>query len=137
MEASGDSVMVAQRRADVADLNVRARARLRAVGQLEGEEVEVAGEAFAVGDRVVIKRNDLRLGVTNGQRGTVVAVDAARSALTVECGGRRAELDREFLELDNAGWRPVAASRLRDDWARRAGRHGGPLLRAGQCGHEP
>ncbi|MDA0167526.1 relaxase domain-containing protein [Solirubrobacter taibaiensis] len=98
MEASGDKVMVAQRRADVADLNARARARLRSVGQLEGEEVEVAGEAFAVGDRIVIKRNDQRLGVTNGQRGEVVAVDSTRSGLTVACGGCRVELDREFLD---------------------------------------
>ncbi len=76
--------MIAQRRADVADLNARARERLQARGALGDEELELAGGAFAVGDQVVVKRNDLRLGVTNGQRGEVVAVDAAPASLTVD-----------------------------------------------------
>ncbi|MBE2316565.1 relaxase domain-containing protein [Solirubrobacter sp. CPCC 204708] len=97
MGASGDNVMIAQRRADVADLNARARVRLQEARRVGGAELDLAGGAFAVGDRVVVKRNDPRLGVTNGQRGEVVALDAASDALTVACGGRRVELDREFL----------------------------------------
>ena len=33
------------------------------------------GGAFAVGDHVLVKRNDLRLGVVNGDRGRVIGVD--------------------------------------------------------------
>ena len=74
--AAGDpsrAVMIAQRRADVADLNARAREHMRAAGALGGRELRLPGGAFAVGDRVVVKRNDLRLGVDNGDRGRVIA----------------------------------------------------------------
>ena len=83
-----DAVMIAQRRADVADLNERARARLREAGELGEVELELPGGAFAVGDAVVIKRNDLRLGVANGQRGRVTGVDPAARALSVKSGTR-------------------------------------------------
>ncbi len=95
--APGDSVMVAQRRVDVADLNVRARERLLAEGHVGGPRLELAGGEFAEGDRIVVKRNDRRVGIANGQRGEVVTVDAARGAMTVACGQRRVELDRAFL----------------------------------------
>lgn len=98
IDAPGDSVMIAQRRVDVGDLNARARERLQARGALGREELTLFGGSFAVGDRVVAKRNDLRLGVTNGQRGEVVAVDAAAGELVVDCGGRRVRLDRALLE---------------------------------------
>ena len=91
------SVMIARLRADVADLNDRARAELRARGEVSGPEVELAGGSFGVGDRVVVKQNDLRLGVSNGQRGRVVEADPAAVALVVEVDGRRVRLDREFL----------------------------------------
>ena len=96
-QCGGDCVMVAQRRADVADLNARARERRRLAGALGDAELELAGGSFAVGDAVVVKRNDLRLGVTNGQRGEVVAIDVDAGSLVVACGDRRVKLDRAFL----------------------------------------
>ncbi len=51
------SVMIARRRVDVADLNARARLVLREAGALGVEEVALPGGRFAVGDRIVIKRN--------------------------------------------------------------------------------
>jgi Ti-type conjugative transfer relaxase TraA len=68
-------VMIAHRRVDVADLNRRARARLRATGRLGERELEIAGRAFCAGDRVVTGRNDRTLEVINGMRGVVVDVD--------------------------------------------------------------
>ncbi len=93
-----DAVMIAQRRADVADLNERARAYLRHAGELGEVELELTGGAFAVGDAVVIKRNELRLGVANGQRGRVTGVDPAAGALTVKLGDADVRLDRAFLD---------------------------------------
>ncbi len=69
------AVMIAFRRVDVADLNGRARALMRAAGALGEQELALAGGAFAVGDRVVLRRNDRRLGVANGERGVVAAVE--------------------------------------------------------------
>jgi hypothetical protein len=89
--------MIARLRADVADLNLRARSRLQACGEASGPEVELAGGSFGVGDRVVVKLNEPRLGVSNGQRGRVVDVDTDAVALSIEVDGRRVRLDRAFL----------------------------------------
>jgi 8-oxo-dGTP pyrophosphatase MutT (NUDIX family) len=54
------AVMIAHRRADVAELNARARAVMRATSQLGTDELVAAGATFAAGDRVLVKRNDNR-----------------------------------------------------------------------------
>jgi conjugative relaxase-like TrwC/TraI family protein len=73
--AGEDAMMYALHRADVDDLNARARARLEAAGELGSERAEAAGREFAVGDRVMCLRNDYRLGVRNGMVGSVASVD--------------------------------------------------------------
>ena len=83
--------MIAQRRADVADLNARARERLRAAGVL-GPEFETAAGAFAVGDVVVVKHNDTRRGVNNGDRARVTAIDPDSGAIVIERIGRKSGL---------------------------------------------
>ncbi|MDP8930315.1 MAG: relaxase domain-containing protein, partial [Actinomycetota bacterium] len=77
------AVMVGLRQADVDDLNARARLRLQAAGLLTGSALKVDGVEFQVGDRVVCLRNDRRLGVVNGTRATVSAVDPAARSLSV------------------------------------------------------
>ena len=68
-EDPSGSVMLAYRRDDVADLNRRARQVLIERGEIRGPELRVGRRAFAVGDHVVLRRNDRRLGVANGDRG--------------------------------------------------------------------
>jgi len=58
----------------------------------------VPGGEFAVGDRVLVRANDLRRGVVNGTRGRVVSVDPQRRRLTVECNGEPIILDAGFLD---------------------------------------
>jgi ATP-dependent exoDNAse (exonuclease V) alpha subunit len=87
--------MIARRRADVAELNMRARLVLREAGELGTEEIALPGGRFAIGDRVVVKRNARELDVSNGERGRVVAI--GERGPTLECGRRRVELDRSFL----------------------------------------
>ena len=55
-------------------LNALIRAELKRDGRL-GESVHIGGHEFAVGDRVVARRNDRERAVDNGMRGTVIAVD--------------------------------------------------------------
>ena len=88
--AEGDlreTVMLAHRRADVRDLNEGARALLREAGQL-GETALVAGEReFRAGDRVVCRRNGPALGVRNGTRASVRAVDPVLGIVTLQVEG--------------------------------------------------
>jgi conjugative relaxase-like TrwC/TraI family protein len=99
--ATGDSagsVMLAHRRDEVAELNTLARSHLRQAGALGDRELQLPGGGFAVGDQVLIKRNDLRRGVVNGDRGRVSAVDLEARQLTLDVGGEQITLDSDYLD---------------------------------------
>ena len=80
---SKDTIMIALRRTDVAELNQRARARMTADGRLGTQSLTVRDRPFAVGDDVVCLRNHPGLGVTNGTRGTITALDPKHGELTL------------------------------------------------------
>jgi ATP-dependent exoDNAse (exonuclease V) alpha subunit len=84
--------MIAQRRRDKADLNRRARARLREAGRIGDDELF----RFAVGDRVIARRNDRRLGVVNGDRGRVAAIHGGGLRITVD-NGRELALPETYV----------------------------------------
>jgi ATP-dependent exoDNAse (exonuclease V) alpha subunit len=62
-------------------LNQAAREHLAERGEL-GELTEIAGREWAVGDRVIARRNDCGRDLDNGMRGTITAVDE-ENGLTV------------------------------------------------------
>jgi Ti-type conjugative transfer relaxase TraA len=97
-----DAVMIAHRRRDVAELNALAHARMQRDGRLGDDELVTGERSFAVGDRVIARRNDRRAGVVNGTRGEVVGVDQERRTLTLRTA-RDAELRLEGSYLDE-GW---------------------------------
>jgi conjugative relaxase-like TrwC/TraI family protein len=101
------ALMIAHRRVDVADLNGRAHALMRAAGELSGDELPTPAGVVAVGDRVVLRRNDPTLNVVNGDRGIVVVIDRAAEALTVELGARRVTLGPGYLEQPNRHGQPA------------------------------
>jgi len=98
---SQSRVILAYTRADVAELNGLARARMRAAGVLHGADQVVQTErgerAMAAGDRLMFLRNERVLGagpggregvaVKNGSLGTVLAVDSKGERLTVRLDG--------------------------------------------------
>jgi hypothetical protein len=91
--------MIALRRVDVAALNDAARSLMEAEGRLGAERLELAGREFAVGDRIVCRRNADALGVRNGTRGTIADVDRKERTLTVASDrGEEVELPRRYLE---------------------------------------
>lgn len=93
------AVMLAARRSDVADLNARARVLMAAGGKLGDTEVQFHGQSFAVGDRIMTLKNTRHLGVKNGTRGTVEAVDAQRRVVTIRRDdGTAITLPRSYLE---------------------------------------
>jgi Ti-type conjugative transfer relaxase TraA len=101
-----DHVMLAHRRADVAELNERARERLRSVGQLGELEIRAGERAFAEGDRVVTTRNDRASETVNGERGVVTEIDQPTDQVTVRFdSGRECTLPSGYVadgHLDHA-----------------------------------
>jgi conjugative relaxase-like TrwC/TraI family protein len=84
------SAMIAYRRADVAELNAVARVLLDREGRLGRDRLRLGnGTELAVGDRVLFTRNDRRLEIANGSRGTICSVDRERRAVEVELDHRR------------------------------------------------
>jgi conjugative relaxase-like TrwC/TraI family protein len=93
------SVMIAYRRADVAELNAAARTLLDREQRLGRERLQLAdGTELAIGDRVLCTRNNSRLHVANGDRGTITSIDHRSRAIVVEFDDqRRLELPRTYL----------------------------------------
>jgi conjugative relaxase-like TrwC/TraI family protein len=79
----GSGLILAHDRHEVATLNQLARTALDQAGLLGPSRIVASGREWAPGDRLVCRRNDYRLGVRNGTRGTVLEVDATRRALVV------------------------------------------------------
>jgi conjugative relaxase-like TrwC/TraI family protein len=101
-----DAVMIAHRRADVAELNALARSRMHRDGRLGVDEFDAGGRSFAVGDRVIARRNDRRADVVNGTRAEVVAVDVASRSISLRLGdATERTIDSSYLDdgwLDHA-----------------------------------
>jgi hypothetical protein len=83
-----DVVILAHRREDVGQFNLACQQVRTDAGELDPEaRLQVADRSIAVGDRVVCGKNALkRLGVANGTRGTVVALDREARSLTIQIG---------------------------------------------------
>jgi Ti-type conjugative transfer relaxase TraA len=78
---TGSRLVLAHRRADVAELNDAIRAVRQGRGELEGERLYQTTEgdrAFAAGDRILFRENNRDLGVKNGMLGTVERAEAGR-----------------------------------------------------------
>ena len=95
-------VVLAARRVEVDRLNTLCQELLAARGRLGPERLEVEDRQLAVGDRVVCGKNAIdELGVANGSRGTVTALDSRARTLTVRLDGnddRTVTLSRSYLD---------------------------------------
>jgi hypothetical protein len=98
-----ETMMYAYRRADVAPLNQGGREAWRSLGRLDHEElVAPGGTSYAVGDRVVALAPGAGGSVVTSETGTVVALDARRTALVVRMddGGELRRLEAEEIADD-------------------------------------
>jgi hypothetical protein len=84
-QAPGQVVMISRDNEKRSRLNELARARRSEAGEL-GDERSYRGTPIAVGERVICRNNDARIGVDNGTRGTVRHVDDARIVLETDSG---------------------------------------------------
>ena len=96
---STSTIMVALRRTDVEDLNGRARARMAADDRLTGPTLDTPGGPLQAGDRIVCLKNHPRLGVVNGTRATITAIDPDRRAVyATSDGGDTLVLPARYLD---------------------------------------
>lgn len=98
-----DAVMLAGRRADVAELNACGHVRAEAAGYLDGPAVEVGGVRMQAGDKVMMLRNDTRIGVRNGNRGIILAVDPDEHTMRVRLPRGEVDLPTPYLDAGNVG----------------------------------
>ncbi|MBX3593767.1 MAG: Ti-type conjugative transfer relaxase TraA, partial [Sphingomonas sp.] len=89
---------------EVRALNIAARERLRAGGEL-GEDVAVStergGREFATGDRVMFLKNERGLGVKNGTLGTIESVTRSRMAVMLDDGRSVAFDTKDYANVDH------------------------------------
>lgn len=78
-----DASMYAWRRANVAELNRRAREAWNAMGRLSGPELVVEGTSYRCGDRIVTLAPGANGEIVTSEGGTVAAVDIDRAELGV------------------------------------------------------
>ncbi len=98
-----DAVMLAGRRADVAELNMCGHVRAESAGYLTGPALDVGGVPIRAGDRLMMLRNDRKLGVRNGNRGMVVEVDPDERSLRVQLARGAVEVPARYLDAGNVG----------------------------------
>jgi conjugative relaxase-like TrwC/TraI family protein len=97
------TLMLAYRSADVRDLNDAARTLMLRAGRLGPDVLELDEREFRVGDRVLCRQNDSRLGVRNGTRGTIIDLDPAALMVRTASGSLRSlPLDYAAEQLDHA-----------------------------------
>jgi conjugative relaxase-like TrwC/TraI family protein len=91
--AGQNAIILTRTRDEAAALNDMTRAVRQAAGELGGDELQVGDRAFQVGDVVLCTRNNSRLGVTNGLRGEVVAVDVEDQTMTLQTAMGEVSID--------------------------------------------
>jgi hypothetical protein len=85
-----DVVVLAARRDEVDRLNTACQQVLAQHGRLGSDRLTVEDRELAVGDRVVCGRNALgQLGIANGTRGVVTALDTQARTLTLRVDGKQ------------------------------------------------
>ena len=88
----------------VHDLNLAARDRLRAAGDL-GDDITIVAECgrrdFAAGDRIMFLKNERSLGVKNGSIGTLQNLTATRMAVMLDDGRSVAFDIKDYAHVDH------------------------------------
>jgi conjugative relaxase-like TrwC/TraI family protein len=108
-DPANDVVVLAARRTEVDRLNTACQELLAARGRLGQERLQVEDRQLAVGDRVICGQNAIaELGVANGSRGIVTALDPQARTLIIRLDsndGRELTLPRSYLEGRRQGER--------------------------------
>ncbi len=101
LAAGHDSVLLAWRRVDVADLNRLARTHWDRLGRLDGDDIEITpGRWYAVGDRLVALAPNPAAGIVTSEPLTITAIDDDH--LDARTGdGRHVRITGDGLDTDH------------------------------------
>ncbi|MDP5020372.1 MAG: hypothetical protein NWP91_01385, partial [Rickettsiaceae bacterium] len=83
-ELAGDRLILAVKNKDVAALNHGVRQYLKADGKLTGLEIEVGGNHYMKGDRILIQKTNKELGVVNGDLAEILEVTKDRFVISMQ-----------------------------------------------------
>lgn len=101
---SASRIILTHTNDEVCELNLAARDRLRAGGELGDDAMimtERGARAFAPGDRIMFLRNERSLGVKNGTLGQVQSATQARMAVLLDDGRSIAFDVKDYASLDH------------------------------------
>jgi conjugative relaxase-like TrwC/TraI family protein len=107
LDAPDKALILAHDKREIAELNKLARARLDDAGKLGKTRLVAHGNEWAVGDRLLARRNDYRpdLDIRNGTRGTVTHVSRTTRTLTVRTDDKRTvRLPADYLKHVEYGY---------------------------------
>lgn len=103
-----ESILMAHRNSDVEALNILARERLIATGQLQSKDYELVlngqKRSIRIGERILFLKNDSSLGVKNGHFGTVKEIierDTQKTKLVVLLD------NKQTIEVDTARYKDL------------------------------
>lgn len=103
-EPNKSRIILTHTNAEVRDLNIAAREKLRDGGELGGDvdvNTERGSRDFASGDRMMFLRNERGMGVKNGTLGTVEAVSPGHMAVRTD-DGRSVSFDlKDYAHIDH------------------------------------
>ncbi|HSO53135.1 MAG TPA: AAA family ATPase, partial [Actinomycetes bacterium] len=109
LDPAQEVVVLAARRTEVDRLNTACQELLATQGRLGPDRLQVEDRQLAVGDRVVCGHNAIaELGVANGSRGAITALDPQARTLTLRLDGpdrREIILPRSYLDGRGRGER--------------------------------
>ena len=101
---SKSRIILTHTNAEVRDLNIAARDKLRDGGELGGDvdvKTERGERQFASGDRMMFLRNERGMGVKNGTLGTIEAVSPGHMAVRTD-DGRSVSFDlKDYAHIDH------------------------------------
>ena len=93
-----ENLMLALRRDDVIDLNLAAHTLMTDAGRLGDERLSIGDIELAPGDRIICRENNTAIGVRNGTRGSVLAVDREHRSLSLQTdAGRTIDIPPDYL----------------------------------------
>ena len=124
--ATEDVAMLAHRRRDVVDLNLRARRHLRIAGRLGSEDARCAAGRIATGDVLIVRQNLPTQDLANGDRGTVRSVDRRGRASSTSVAPRSTSVPTCWSAARTAASRSCSTAMPSPATAPRASRRGAP-----------